>query len=51
MIMDMVHVRIKSDLLVKAKKKAKEQGMIKANGEANLSQYIRNLIMQDLNGH
>ena len=43
----LIAVRLPEALKKKAVSKAKELGYIKPSGEANLSQYIRNLIIND----
>lgn len=43
----LITVRVPEVLKKKAEKKAKELGYIKPNGEANISEYIRNLIIND----
>jgi hypothetical protein len=43
----LIAVRLPEVLKKKAESKAKELGHIKPSGEANLSEYIRNLIIND----
>ncbi len=43
----LVSVRLPSAVFEKAKEKARRLGYIKPNGEANISEYIRNLIIND----
>ena len=43
----LITVRVPEVLKKKAEEKAKELGYIKPNGEANISEYIRNLIIFD----
>ncbi len=43
----LVSVRLSNAVVEKAKKKACQLGYIQPSGEANLSEYIRNLIIND----
>jgi hypothetical protein len=43
----LIGVRVPEAVKKKAEAKAKELGYIKPSGEANLSEYIRNLIIND----
>jgi hypothetical protein len=43
----LIAVRVPKVVKEKAESKAKELGYIKPSGEANLSEYIRNLIIND----
>jgi len=43
----LITVRVPEAVKEKAESKAKELGYIKPSGEANLSEYIRNLIIND----
>jgi len=43
----LVSVRLSNAVVEKAKKKACRLGYIKPSGEVNLSEYIRNLIIND----
>jgi len=43
----LIAIRVPEVVKKKAEAKAKELGYIKPSGEANLSEYIRNLIIND----
>lgn len=43
----LIAVRVSEAVKKKAEEKAKELGYIKPSGEANISEYIRNLIIYD----
>ena len=43
----LIAVRVPEAVKKKAEAKAKELGYIKPNGEPNISEYIRNLIIND----
>ena len=42
-----IAIRLPDKVIEQAKDKAKEMGYIKPNGEPNVSEYIRNLIIND----
>lgn len=43
----LVAVRLSESIKVKSEEQAKKLGYIKPNGEPNISEYIRNLIIND----
>lgn len=46
-----VRIRLHPDIMKRVEARAKTLGYIKANGDANLADYGRSLILQDLNSN
>lgn len=46
-----IQVRLHPDVIAKASKRAIELGYITSTDQANLAEYVRNLILRDINSH
>lgn len=44
-----IQIRLHPDVIAKVEKRASAMGFIKPAGEPNLSEYVRSLIMRDIN--
>ena len=44
-----IQIRLHPDVIKKAEQRAKDLGFLKSSGEGNVSDYVRNLILLDIN--